>query len=121
MIPIYTRAFIRAMAMIDNYFKENVKSRVNMQVPNNDSVIKWICPLYLYVKINFDGSVANFVAAGGFIIKSWSSKPIIASVMRLGFTIINVAEAMAMIEALIWTRRRNLTHVCVEGNSKPRF
>nr|XP_028952153.1 uncharacterized protein LOC103439107 [Malus domestica] len=115
---IHTRAFIRAMSMVNEYFKDNVKSWENTLVTSDDKVIKWNCPSYPYVKINFDGSVSNSLAAGGFIIRNWSGKPILAGAMSLGSSTINVAEAMALCEALIWARRRNLTHVCAEGDSK---
>lgn len=81
-------------------------------------MIKWICLSSPYVKIKFDGSVSNSVAARGFIIRSWSSKPIIAGAMNLGSSAINVAEARALCEALIWAKRRNLMHMCMEGDSK---
>lgn len=49
-----------------------------------------------YVKINFDGSVTNQVAAGGFVVRNWESKPILAGARNLGSVTINVAEALAL-------------------------
>ncbi|XP_068305108.1 uncharacterized protein [Pyrus communis] len=64
-----------------------------------------------YVKINFDGLMSNSLAAGGFVIRKWHCRPILAGAINLGFTTINVGEA------LIWARKRSLTHF-VEGDSK---
>ncbi|KAB2604860.1 hypothetical protein D8674_037147 [Pyrus ussuriensis x Pyrus communis] len=101
---VHTKAFIRAMAMVNEYFKDNVKSREKMQVTSDDNVIKWNHPSYPYVKNKFRWN--------------WSSKPILTGAMSLGSSAINVVEPMALREALIWARRRNLTQVCVEGDSK---
>ncbi|KAB2602378.1 hypothetical protein D8674_003383 [Pyrus ussuriensis x Pyrus communis] len=99
--PLYTRSFLQAMAMVNDYFKDN-----------------WKCPMSSYVKINFDGSVSNSLAARGFVIRNWNSKTILAGAMNMGFSTINIAEALALHEALIWARRRSMTHVLMKGDSK---
>ncbi|KAB2609081.1 hypothetical protein D8674_012249 [Pyrus ussuriensis x Pyrus communis] len=38
--------------------------------------------------------------------------------MNLGSVTINVVEALALREALVWARMRNLNYVVVEGDSK---
>ncbi|KAB2630634.1 hypothetical protein D8674_008153 [Pyrus ussuriensis x Pyrus communis] len=38
--------------------------------------------------------------------------------MNLGSVTINVAEALALRETLIWARRRNMKYMFVEGDSK---
>ena len=82
-----------------------------------ESLIKWQCPPNPYIKINFDGSVSNSVAAGGFVARNGNCKPVLAGVMNFGSVSINVAEALALREALLWARRRNWIHVWVEGGA----
>ncbi|XP_070677821.1 uncharacterized protein [Malus domestica] len=106
------------MATINDYFKDNVANLENAEVPIENNLIKWKCPMSPYVKINFDGSVSNSLAAGGFVIKNRNSKPILICAMNLGSSTINVAKALALREAPIWARRRSLTHVLVKSDSK---
>ncbi|XP_050111725.1 uncharacterized protein LOC126590273 [Malus sylvestris] len=58
------------------------------------------------------------MAAGGFVVRNWDSIPILAGAMKFSSVSINVAEALALREALIWAKRRNWRHVWVEGDSK---
>lgn len=44
--------------------------------------------------------------------------PIIVGAINLGSSTIIVDEVLALYETLIWAKRRNLTHVMVEGDSK---
>lgn len=85
---------------------------------SENNLIKWNCPTYPYVKINFDGSVSNSLAARGFIIRNYNSKSILGGARSFGSSTINVVEAMALREALIWARRRTLTYVFMEGGLK---
>nr|XP_028960713.1 uncharacterized protein LOC114825849 [Malus domestica] len=71
-----------------------------------------------YVKINFDGSVTNQMAAGGFVIRNWKSEPILAGARNMVSVSINVPEALALREALIWATRRGWNYVEVDGDSK---
>ncbi|KAB2606263.1 hypothetical protein D8674_005980 [Pyrus ussuriensis x Pyrus communis] len=116
--PFHYRSFTCAMNMVNNYFKENSGHAEKADAVAKDNLIKWKCPMSSHFKINFDGSVANFVVAGGFVVRSWENKHILAGAMNLGYVTINVVETLALREALIWARRRNLNHVIVEGDSK---
>ncbi|XP_050111756.1 uncharacterized protein LOC126590312 [Malus sylvestris] len=116
--PFHYRSFTRIMNMVNDYFKENSGHAEKADEVAEDNLIKWQCPMSPYFKINFDGSVANFVAAGGFVGRSWENKPILVEAMNLGSMTINVVEALALREALIWARIKNLNYVIVEGDSK---
>nr|XP_008361388.2 uncharacterized protein LOC103425091 [Malus domestica] len=106
------------MTMVNDYFKENSSHLEEAGAVAEENLIKWQCPTSPYIKINFDGLVSNSVAVGGFVVRNWDSKPILAGALNLGFVTINVVEALALREALIWARRRNLKYVVVEGDSK---
>lgn len=57
------------MTTATTYFKENMKYS-NRAKKNNSNSIKWCRPSYPFVKINFDGSILNSVAAGGYVIRN---------------------------------------------------
>nr|XP_028961667.1 uncharacterized protein LOC114826081 [Malus domestica] len=106
------------MTTVNDYFKDNFGHLEEAEAVAEENLIKWQCPMSPYVKINFDGSVSNYVAVGGFVIRNWDNKPILAGAMNLGSVTINVVEALALREALIWARRRNLKYVFMERDSK---
>lgn len=116
--PIQYRSVIRALSTAKDYFKENANLDKNYEASIKDILIKWQCPPPLYVKINFDGFVSNSTAAGGFMVRNWDSKPILAGAMNFGSVNINISEALALCEALIWAKRRGWRHILVEGDSK---
>ena len=57
------------------------------------SLISWAKPPGGFIKINFDGSLINFSAAGWFIFQDWTSKPVKAWAIYYGQSSILVAEA----------------------------
>ncbi|KAB2597582.1 hypothetical protein D8674_000502 [Pyrus ussuriensis x Pyrus communis] len=106
------------MTTVNDYFKENSGHLEEAKAVAEENMIKWQCPMSPYIKINFVDSVSNSVVAEGFVIRNWDSKPILVGAMNLGSVTINVVEALALREALIWARRRNLKYAFVEGDSK---
>lgn len=77
-----------------------------------------VLPKTPFVKIHFDGSVVNEVAARGFIIRNAQGNPIIAGVLNLGENTIFVADALALREAMRLNKRKRLNHIIVKGDSK---
>ncbi|RXH75805.1 hypothetical protein DVH24_039504 [Malus domestica] len=93
--PLHSRYFLCVMATANDYFKDNVANLESAKVPVANNLIKWKCPMSPCIKINFDWSVSNSLAAKGFIIRNWHSRPILAVAMNLGSTTINIDEALA--------------------------
>lgn len=93
--------------MENDYFNENAMLDAKTEGRVKESLIKWQCPHNPYIKINFEGSVSNSVAVGDFVARNGNSKPVLVGAMNFGSVSINVAEALAICEALLWARRRN--------------
>lgn len=68
--PFHYRSFTHAMNMVNDYFKENSGYAKKADAVVEDNLIKWQCPISPYFKINFDGSIANSVSTGGFVVRS---------------------------------------------------
>jgi len=58
--------------------------------------IRWQSPNPNWIKINFDGSLHNTSAAGGFIIQDWRGKVLMIGASNYGDTSIIVAEGRAL-------------------------
>lgn len=63
-------------------------------------IIRWIPPTEGCCKINFDGSVKDSMAAADFVLRYDCGVPVVAGATRLGSTSINVAECLALRDAL---------------------
>ncbi|XP_048421202.1 uncharacterized protein LOC125468786 [Pyrus x bretschneideri] len=106
------------MSVTNEFFKENVICGVRVGTMSSSDTTKWCKPSPPFVKINFDGSVINSVAAGGFVLRNELGNPLIAKALNLGHNTIEVAEALALQEAICWAKRKNFSHIIVEGDSK---
>ncbi|CAN6676010.1 unnamed protein product [Malus baccata var. baccata] len=101
------RSFTRAMNMVNDYFKDNSGHAEKTEEVAEDNLIKRQGPMSLYVKIIFDGSVSNSLAAGGFVVINWESKPILTGAMNMGFDTVRGAcdapwNLRSIIENLRW-------------------
>ncbi|XP_050150476.1 uncharacterized protein LOC126625420 [Malus sylvestris] len=106
------------MAVANEFFKENVSGRVRVESMSSSDIIKWRKPPNLPVKINFDGSIINSVATGGFMIRNELGNPLIVGALNLGQNTINVVEPLALREAICWATSKNLSHIIIESDSK---
>lgn len=52
------------------------------------------------------------------MVRNWESKHILVGARNMGLVTINVAEALAIREVLIWARRRGWNYMVVDGDSK---
>ncbi|KAM1554946.1 hypothetical protein TB2_007404 [Malus domestica] len=66
----------------------------------------------------FKENVINSVAAGGFVVRNVLRNLLIVGALNLGHNTINGAEALALREAIYWVKRKNFSHIIVEGDSK---
>ncbi|KAL6218086.1 hypothetical protein ACLB2K_011303 [Fragaria x ananassa] len=64
-------------------------------------VIKWIHHAPDWVRLNFDGSMMNSSDAAGFIIRNFSSDPLVAGARRLHPSSVPVAECHALRDGLL--------------------
>ena len=71
-----------------------------------------------FFKLNFDGSVKNSAVAARFIIRNEYGEPMVVGARSLGETTINVAECLALRDALWIARSRGFWKILVEGDSK---
>lgn len=96
----------------------NVNKRWVVPTKNQARVIRWIPPADDVFELNFEGSVKNNGAAGGFVIRNDCGDPVLAGARNLGEVSINVAECLALRDALWMARCRGLQKIVVEGDSK---
>ncbi|KAB2613285.1 hypothetical protein D8674_035601 [Pyrus ussuriensis x Pyrus communis] len=85
---------------------------------NKEKLIRWIPSGDDVFKLNFDGSVKNNGAAGGFVIQDECGDPVLAGARSLGEVSINVVECLALRDALWMAISRGLQKIMVEGDSK---
>ncbi|KAL6140377.1 hypothetical protein ACLB2K_058677 [Fragaria x ananassa] len=57
-------------------------------------------------------------AACGFVIRTTTGKPLVATAFNVGCTIVPVAEALALRNSLICAKEKGFTKIDVEGDSK---
>ncbi|CAN6725829.1 unnamed protein product [Malus baccata var. baccata] len=70
------------------------------------------------LKINFDGSVINNHVATGFVVRDENGRPILAGARNLGENSNNVAECVALRDALWMARCRGFKRIQNEGDLK---
>ena len=81
--------------VVDHYF------RVSSSSPTTSiHLVKRYPPPQGFVKLNFDGSLINSSAAGGFIIWDWTGRLVKADATCYSDTSILVAEAIALRDGL---------------------
>jgi len=76
---------------VDDYFKGPSSTPLKPHY-----FIRWQSPNPNWIKINFDGSLHNTSAAGGFIIQDWRGKVLMIGASNYGDTSIIVAEGRAL-------------------------
>jgi len=81
-------------------------------------MVRWHPPSPGFVKLNFDGSLINLSAAGGFIIRDWTGKLVKAEASYYGDTSILVAEARALRDGLRATIQAGFKKIAIEGDNK---
>ncbi|KAI5324042.1 hypothetical protein L3X38_033115 [Prunus dulcis] len=90
-----------------DFFKNNSTPPLR---PKGDLSIKWKPPPPDWMKLNFDGSVREHMAASGFVIRDWNGNVRLAGAKKLGQVLITVAECLAL--------RDGLAHAINNGWSK---
>ncbi|KAL6126707.1 hypothetical protein ACLB2K_074753 [Fragaria x ananassa] len=93
-------------------------TNAHLMPQGNKMDIRWFHLSHDRVKINFDGSVRNNSAAGGFIVRTETGKSLAAACFNLGTTTILVAEVIALRNSLIYVKNQGLAKIEVEGDSK---
>ncbi|KAL6196815.1 hypothetical protein ACLB2K_032428 [Fragaria x ananassa] len=81
-------------------------------------MIRWSTPPSNWVKINFDGSVQNKAAAGGFVLRSDDGKPLVSAAFNSGTASVPLPEALALRNNLLCIKEKGVLKVEVEGDSK---
>ncbi|XP_062014037.1 uncharacterized protein LOC133730471 [Rosa rugosa] len=97
--------------------KQGVIVRASL-LPTNPKLIRWQTPSGDHVKINFDGSILKGSAAGGFVIRDFLGKPLLAATRHMGKITVPVAEAVALHDSLHCALERGFMRIEVEGDSK---
>ncbi|XP_070681844.1 uncharacterized protein [Malus domestica] len=111
-----SRVALLAFNMANDHTNANKKNLISSR--KQHGLIRWQPPRGDFFKLNFDGSVQNSAAAAGFIIRNEHGEPVIAGARSLGETSINVAECLALRDALWIARSKGFWKVLVEGDSK---
>ena len=86
---------IRTCMSVDHFFRGPSSSPTT-----SIHIVRCYPPSPGFVKLNFDGSLINLSAIGGFIILDWTGKLIKAGVSYYDNTSIFVAEAKALQDEL---------------------
>ncbi|XP_004292219.1 PREDICTED: uncharacterized protein LOC101302904 [Fragaria vesca subsp. vesca] len=81
-------------------------------------MIRWTPPPSNWVKINFDDSVQNKAAAGGFVLRSNDGKPLVSAAFNSGTANVPLAEALTLRNNLLCAKEKGVLKVEVEGDSK---
>lgn len=110
-----SRIIFLATKLGEEYLNANKNST---KVSKGNQFIKWILPSRGNLKINFDGSVINSHVAAGFVVRDENGRPILAGARNLGESSNNVAECVALGDALWMARCRGFTRIQIEGDLK---
>ncbi|KAI5338965.1 hypothetical protein L3X38_018237 [Prunus dulcis] len=97
------------------FWNQNVKHVMGPSAPLH---IKWKPPPWGWVKLNFDGSIRNNVAASGFVIRDSDGHVLLAGAKNIGDNTISVAECLALRDGLAYAIHRGWRNILVEGDSK---
>ncbi|KAI5347853.1 hypothetical protein L3X38_000740 [Prunus dulcis] len=87
------------------FWNQNVKHAKGPSAPLH---IKWKPPPRGWVKLNFDGSIRNNVAASDFVIRDFDGHVLLAGAKNIGDNTIFVAECMALRDGLAYAIHRVL-------------
>jgi len=80
-------------------------------------LIKWHPPPPGFVKINFDGSLLNSSAAGGYVLRDWTGKLLKIGVTNYGHSSIVVAEARAVKDGVSAAIQAGYRSLLIEGDN----
>ena len=80
--------------------------------------VRWHSPPLGFVKLNFDGSLINFSAVGGFIIRDWIGRLPKAGAKYYGNSSILVAEARALPDGLYSAIEEGFNHLIVKYDKR---
>ena len=70
-----------------------------------------------FIKINFDGSLLNSSAAGGYVLRDWTGKLLKVGVANYGHTSITVAEARALKDGASVAIQAGYRRLLIEGDN----
>jgi len=85
--------------------------------PTPFHLIRWNPPPPGFVKINFDGSLFNSSATGGYILSDWTGKLMKAGLANYRHTSIIVAEARALRAGVNAAIQAGFNKLCIEGDN----
>jgi len=95
---------------------DNIPRGISSQPSHSFHLVR--CHPLGIVKLNFDGSLSNSSAIGGFILCDWTGKVLRLGAAFYGTTSILVAEARALREGVAATCQVGFHHLIIEGNNK---
>ncbi|KAL6133943.1 hypothetical protein ACLB2K_066176 [Fragaria x ananassa] len=96
----------------------NSEMNTQQEKSNVEQLIRWSPPPLDRVTLNFDGPIGSSSAAGGFIFRTNSGKPLVAASFNTGLSTVLVAKAMALRNSLICAKDRGFLRIKVEGDLK---
>ena len=109
----YAEWRIRTRLSVDHFLKGPSSSP-----PTSPHLVRWHPPSPGFVKLNFDGSLINSSATGGFIIRDWTGKLVKVRANYYGDTSILVAEARTLHDGLRLAIQAWLRKIVIEGDNK---
>jgi len=84
---------------------------------DSSSFVRWRAPPPGFIKLNFDGSLHQHSAAGGFLIRGWGGNLIQAGAAHYGDSPILVAEARALRDGVRTAVEAGFKKVFIEGDN----
>jgi len=85
--------------------------------PKPPQFIRWNAPPPGSTKINFDGSLQNLSAAGGFIMRDWRGAVVMIGTSNYGSTSIMVAEGRALKDGIQAASAAGYNRLHIEGDN----
>ena len=79
--------------------------------------VRWHSPHPGAIKINFDGSLKQESASGGFILRDWTGRLIKAGAANYGNTSILVAEARVLRDGVRLAIQEGFKNIIIEGDN----
>ena len=94
-------------------------SRVFSSPPTTSNhFVRWQPPLSGFVKLNFDGSIKNSSAAGGFILRKWTGKLLKVEASSYGKISVLVAEAGALRDRVSSVIQAGFKRIVIKGDNQ---
>ena len=105
---------IRSSLSMDDYFTRAPST----SYPAESIFVRWFPPQPGIVKLNFDGSCLNSVAAGEFILRDWTGKILKVGAANYGWASILVAEARTLKDGvLLAIDQEGFSKISIEGDN----